>query len=170
MKSFYDLFIHELKDIYNAEQQIVKALPEMVHAAHAPKLKEAFKHHLEETRKHVERLDLIAKELNENLAGQECDAMSGLIKQSHKTLRLNLNADAKDAALIGEAQRIEHYEMAVYGTLRVYARRLGFDRVEKLLEETLKEESHADKKLTSVAEGSIFSEGVNTKAMKRESA
>ncbi len=167
MKNFHELFIKELKDIYNAEQQIVKALPDFVHAAHSPKLKEAFRHHLEETHKHVERLETIAAELNLDLKGVECEAMTGLLKQAHKMAKANYASDVKDAALIGEAQRIEHYEIAVYGTLKTYAKILKLDHVEKLLKETLKEESHADTKLTGVAEGGLFSEGVNTKACKK---
>ncbi|MES2272809.1 MAG: ferritin-like domain-containing protein [Chlamydiota bacterium] len=170
MKEFRDLFVKELRDITNAEIQIIKLLPEMIHAAKSPKLKEAFKAHLEETKKQLHRLENISLELNETLSGVHCDAMRGLLKEAHDAMKANYQCDVKDAALISAAQRIEHYEIAVYGVLITFAKHLKLDKVVALLKETIKEEGHADKKLTEIAEGSFFSEGVNTKACKRKSA
>lgn len=163
-KDFYQLFIQELKDIYNAEKQNVKALPIMASAAHSPMLKEAFRTHWKETKEHVQRLKQIARILGEDLSGSECDAMRGILKEAHKSLDLNYASPVRDASLISEAQKVEHYEIATYGTLKTFAHHLNFPRVEELLNLTIKEEGNTNKKLTKIAEGTIFSKGINVKA------
>src|SRR5262245_26249394 len=125
MKNFYDLFNHELRDIHNAEEQLVKLLPEFAKAAHTPKLKEAFEQHYAETQEHVERLERIAKDLNIELRGRECTAMRMFADEAKKTMAADYPPDVMDAALISSAQRIEHYEIALYGTLKAFAKHLG---------------------------------------------
>lgn len=165
-KDFYQLFIYELKDMYSGEKQMIKALPGMIDAAHSSELKQALQHHFKETKEQLARLQEIEKELNEDLSGTECKAMQGLIKEAHDALKLNFSGAVRDAAIISYAQRIEHYEMAVYGTLRCFAKHLKLANVKNLLDETLKEEGCADKKLTEIAEGSFFTAGLNVKAKK----
>lgn len=164
MKDFYDFFVRELQDIYSAEIQILKALPQMAQAAHSEKLRQAFQSHEEETKEQVKRLEEISRLLKINLQGVVCKAMQGLIQEGQEVLKMPFEADTRDAALISIAQRIEHYEIAVYGCLKTYAQHLEQAEVEDLLEETLSEESAADKKLTSIAEGSLFRAGINKKA------
>lgn len=164
MKNFHDFFIEELKDIYNAEFQILKALPVMAKAVKSTQLKDAFLQHEAETQEQVQRLEKIGGLMKVDLKGRVCKAMQGLIEEGQEILKSPFEADTKDAALISAAQRIEHYEIAAYGSLKTYAKHLGLRDVAKLLEETLKEEGAADKKLTGIAEGGIFREGINTKA------
>ena len=164
MQNFYDFFVKELKDIYNSELQILKALPKMAKAAKSPKLKQAFLSHLEETKGQVKRLEKVGKLMKESLKGEVCKAMHGLLEEGEEILKTAFEKDTKDAALISAAQRVEHYEMAAYGCLKTYAKHLKMKEVEKLLKETLKEEGAADKKLTTIAEGGTFTTGVNTKA------
>lgn len=161
MKNFYQFFIDELKDIYDAENQIVPALREMIEAVSCSKLKEAFESHLKETHNQIERLNKIAKHLKTDISGTKCDAMHGLLKEGHKVLKSTFEPHVKDAAIIGIAQRVEHYEIAVYGSLRTYAEHLKLDEAVALLNETLKEEGNANKRLTKIAEGSLFFDGVN---------
>jgi ferritin-like metal-binding protein YciE len=170
MKDFHDLFINQLNDMYAAELEIEKALPEMAKMAHLPKLKEAFHNHHKETKHQIQRLEKIAEELGLTLAHETCDAIHGILKEGKKLLRGNYPSEVRDAALIVSAQRVEHYEMAVYGVLKSFARHLKLGNVIKLLEESSKEEGYADKKLNEIAEGTLFTMGVNAKALKRESA
>jgi ferritin-like metal-binding protein YciE len=155
VSSFEDLFIHELKDLYSAENQLVKALPKMAKAAGAPELVKAFKSHLEETKNQVKRLEKIATELGVSLKGHKCGAMEGLIEEGSELIKMRMDENLLDAALIGAAQRVEHYEIAGYGVARTFAKLLGHDKVAKLLDETLQEEGDADKKLTKIAISSI---------------
>lgn len=160
-----DLLISELKDIFNAEQQIVEALPKMIKAAESPDLQEAFRNHLEETKEQVKRLRKIFSFLKINEKDVEtCEAMEGLVKEGEEAIENHPKSALRDADLIGKAQRIEHYEISVYGTLRTFAKELGFDDIVDLLQESLDEEANADKKLTKLAEGSILTAGINTKA------
>lgn len=159
-----NLLISELKDIRNAEEQIVQGLPKMIKAAESPDLQEAFKKHLEETREHVRRLDKIFNFLKVNERGETCEAMEGLIKECDEAINDYQRSALRDANLISKAQRIEHYEISVYGTLRTFAKELGYDEVVRLLQETLNEEANADKKLTKLAEGGILTSGINHKA------
>lgn len=159
-----NLFISELKDLMNAEEQIVKALPEMVKAAEDPQLKDAFKKHLEETKSHVARLKKIFGMVGISGKGEVCEAMKGLIQEGSEAIEGYPKSSTRDAALIGKAQRIEHYEISVYGTLRTFAKELNLDEVVDLLQDTLDEEANADKALTKIAEGGMLSSGVNQKA------
>jgi ferritin-like metal-binding protein YciE len=170
MKDFHDLFTHEIRDMYAAELQIEKILPVMVEKAHNPKLKEAFNTHHKETKDQIKRLEKISAQLNVNLNNCECDAISGILKEGKKLSSEHYPPEVLDAALIISAQRVEHYEMAVYGGLKAFAKHLKLDEVLKLLDESSKEEGHADKKLTEIAEGTPFSSGVNVKAIKQRSA
>src|ERR1700740_2150610 len=152
LDSVKDLLIAELRDLYNAEEQLVEALPKMAEAASSTELKNAFSHHLEETRKHVTRLDDVFKSLAEKAGGETCEAMKGLVKEGEQFIKAKGEPDVRDAGLIGAAQRVEHYEMAGYGTARTLAKRLGYQEIATLLDQTLREEGEADKKLTAVAE------------------
>jgi ferritin-like metal-binding protein YciE len=145
------LYVHELKDLYSAENQLLKALPKMENAAKDPGLKKAFAAHLKETQRHVKRLEDIFGRLDFKPGGQKCAGMEGLIEEGSDMIAEDAPADVKDAALIAAAQRIEHYEMAGYGTARTYAEKLGDYRAADILQETLNEEALADQKLTRLA-------------------
>jgi ferritin-like metal-binding protein YciE len=155
LETMQDLFLAELRDLYNAENQLVDALPKMADATSSTELKQAFTHHLEETKKHVTRLDGVFKHLNEDPKGETCEAMKGLVKEGEEFIHAKGKPEVRDAGLIGSAQRVEHYEIAGYGTVRTLAQRLGFHDIAKTLETTLKEEKSADEKLTSVAEANV---------------
>jgi ferritin-like metal-binding protein YciE len=155
-----ELLIDELKDIYNAENQIVKALPKMARAASSPDLRRAFERHLEETRRQVERLDQIGEQLEVKLTGKKCHGMEGLIEEGREIMSEDLEAPARDAGLIGAAQKVEHYEIAAYGTARAHAEMLGYTKIARLLQQTLNEEGATDKKLTQLAENIINVEAV----------
>ncbi|MEX2572428.1 MAG: ferritin-like domain-containing protein [Gemmatimonadota bacterium] len=150
-----DLFKHELKDLYSAEQQILQALPKMAKATEHQELRQAFEDHERMTRDQVRRLDMIADELGYDIKGHTCKGMAGIIKEGEELLDSDAEADVRDAGLIGAAQRVEHYEIAGYGTARTFARRLGHDRAAELLQETLTEEGDTDQRLTNIAEGMV---------------
>ena len=147
-----ELFIDELADVYSAEQQLLKALPKMAKAANSTELQEAFESHLEETQEHVSRLEQIFKSLGETLKRKKCKAMEGLVEEGEEIMEEFEDSAALDAALIAAAQKVEHYEIASYGTLRTWAELLDHQDAVSLLEETLEEEKAADEKLTGVAE------------------
>jgi ferritin-like metal-binding protein YciE len=153
LDTLHGLFVNELKDLYNAENQLLKALPLMAKGATNPELKAAFTEHLEVTRGHVDRLQTIFDQLEASPKGKKCAAMEGLIKEGSELLDEKDDAEASvlDAALIGAGQRVEHYEMAGYGTARTFAKLLGLRDAEKLLQQTLEEEADADKALSSLA-------------------
>jgi ferritin-like metal-binding protein YciE len=155
-----ELLIDELKDLYSAENQIIKALPKMTKAASSPELKRAFERHLEETRRQVERLDQIAESLDVRLTGKKCKGMEGLIEEGKEVMAEDLEENALDAGLIGAAQKVEHYEIAAYGTARTHASMLGLNKAAKLLQQTLDEEGNTDKKLTQLAENIINVEAI----------
>ena len=155
-----ELLVDELKDLYSAENQIVKALPKMAKAASAPELKRAFERHLEETRRQIERLNQIAEALDVRLTGKKCKGMEGLIEEGKEIMEEDLDENAIDAGLIGAAQKVEHYEIAGYGTARTHASLLGYNKVAKLLQQTLDEEGATDKKLSQLAESIINVEAV----------
>jgi ferritin-like metal-binding protein YciE len=157
LDSLDKLFLEELKDVYNAEKQIVAALPRMAKAAEAPELKKAFTNHLRETEGHVDRLERIFKELGQPARGKKCKGMEGLLEEGKEILEEDGEPAVIDAALISAAQRVEHYEIAAYGCLRTYAQLLGYSQAEKLLQQTLEEEEAADKKLTQLGESGINS-------------
>jgi len=152
LQNLHDLYVSELKDLYNAENQLVKALPKMAKLASASELQNAFTEHLEQTRGQVKRLEQIFKHLETSPKGRKCKAMDGLLKEAKDMMQEDAAPPVLDAALIGAAQRVEHYEIAGYGCVRNYARLLGFEDDAQLLGETLEEEAAADKKLTEVAE------------------
>jgi ferritin-like metal-binding protein YciE len=155
LNSLESLFIEELRDIYNGEKQILRALPKMAKAAESAELSQAFTKHLKETQGHVQRLEKILRELGQAVRGKQCKGMMGLLEEGKEKLEEDGEAAVLDAALIASAQKVEHYEIAAYGCLRTYARLLGYDQVAKLLEQTLAEEEAADKKLTQLGEGGI---------------
>jgi ferritin-like metal-binding protein YciE len=146
-----ELYIDELRDIYNAETQLVKALPKMAKAATNEQLRSGFEEHLEQTRGHVSRLDQIFEELDEKPTGKKCAGMEGLVKEGGEMISEDFEPEVKDAGLIGAAQRVEHYEIAAYGTVRAFAELLGDSRAVDLLSQTLEEEKETDKKLTQLA-------------------
>jgi ferritin-like metal-binding protein YciE len=152
LDSLHDLYVNELKDLYNAENQLLKALPRMAKAATAPELKAAFTEHLEVTRKQVERLEQIFTELGVSPKGKKCKAMEGLVEEGKEVMEEDGDPSVIDAALIAAGQRVEHYEMAGYGCVRTFANLLGYEDAATLLQETLDEEGEADKKLTELAE------------------
>jgi len=155
-----ELLVDELKDIYSAESQIVRALPKMARAASSPDLKRAFERHLEETRRQVERLDQIGNTLDVKLTGKKCKGMEGLIEEGKEIIEEDFDENAIDAGLIGAAQKVEHYEIAAYGTARTHATLLGYNKIARLLQQTLNEEGATDKKLTQLAESIINVEAV----------
>jgi ferritin-like metal-binding protein YciE len=151
VESIDDLFLDELKDLYSAEKQITKALPKMVKAASTPELSQAFSSHLEETKGHVERLEKIFEMLGKRGTGKTCEGMKGVLEEGSEAISEIEKGPVRDAALIGAAQRVEHYEMAGYGTVRSFAQLLGKQEMVTLLEETLSEEKAADEKLTKIS-------------------
>lgn len=158
LKTLQDLFIHELKDLYSAETQLVKALPKMAKAATNEDLRAGFEEHLEETKNHVTRLEEIAKMCECKLTGHKCKAMAGLIEEGAELIDEDADDNVRDAGLIGAAQRVEHYEIAGYGTTAALAKLLGHEDAVELLVETLEEEKATDEKLTELAETAINAE------------
>jgi ferritin-like metal-binding protein YciE len=154
-----ELYVDELKDIYSAENQLVKALPKMAKAATSDELRTGFEEHLEQTRGHVQRLEQIFKALGEKPTGKKCKGMEGLVAEGQEMMEEDFEDDLMDAALISAAQRVEHYEIAAYGTVRTYAELLGEDEAVTLLEQTLGEEKETDQKLSDLASD------INVKAM-----
>jgi len=161
ISSLKELFVEELKDVYDAENQIVKALPKMAKATSTPELRKAFEDHLEQTKGHVRRLEQIFEGLGEQAKAKKCDGLRGIIEEGADVISDGEEGPVRDAGLIAGAQRVEHYEMAAYGSLKTWAGQLGDDRAASLLEETLNEEKEADKLLTKIA----TSGGVNTEAV-----
>jgi ferritin-like metal-binding protein YciE len=164
LQTLRDLFIEQLQDLYSAETQLVQALPEMAASASHDELREAFQHHLEETRGHVARLTEIFGELGTSTSAETCKGMQGLIAEGREFVTSGGDSSVRDAALIAAAQRVEHYEIAAYGTVRTLADVLDLDHAKDLLDQTLDEESNADKLLTKIATGGMFKTGVNEQA------
>jgi ferritin-like metal-binding protein YciE len=146
------LFLDELADVYNAEQQLTKALPKLAKAAQSDELREALEEHLEETEEHISRLEQVAESLDETLKRKTCKAMQGLIAEGDDIVKEQKNSSALDAGIIAACQKVEHYEIASYGTLVAWAEQMGHDDAVKLLRQTEEEEATADEKLTEVAE------------------
>jgi ferritin-like metal-binding protein YciE len=161
METLHDLLIEHLQDLYSAEIQLVKALPEMEKAAHNPQLKAAFSKHLKQTEVHVDRLDRICKELGRSPKGKHCKGMEGLIAEGKELIKEKPDAEVLDAGIIAAAQKVEHYEISGYGTGRTFAQVLGLQDVANLLQTTLDEEGQTDKDLTALAEKSINLNAVN---------
>jgi ferritin-like metal-binding protein YciE len=157
--SLRKLYVEELKDLYSAEKQILQALPRMAKKASNPQLKAGFEEHLRQTEEQVKRLDRIFEALGKSGRGKKCKGMEGLLEEGKEVLQEDMDDETRDAALIAAAQRVEHYEIAGYGTVRTYAQLLGEDAAVKLLQQTLDEEGATDKKLTALAES------INVEAM-----
>jgi ferritin-like metal-binding protein YciE len=150
-----ELLVDELKDLYSAETQLTQALPKMAKAAESNDLRAAFESHLEQTRVHAQRIEEICSDLKTTPTGKNCAGMQGLIKEGEEIIQNDAESEPKQAALIGAAQRVEHYEIAAYGTARAHARQLGYLKAVELLSQTLEEEKETDKKLTKVAENRV---------------
>jgi ferritin-like metal-binding protein YciE len=163
LNTLQDLFDHEIADLYDAESQLVAALPKLAQAASNNELRSAFQHHLDETRDHVRRLEDIRGQIGSSLT-EQCDGMRGLIREGDEIVMGSGDPAVKDAALISAAQRVEHYEIAAYGTARTLADELDLDEASDLLDQTLDEESNADKLLTKIATGGMLKTGVNQAA------
>ncbi len=144
LESLRDLYVEQLQDLYNAEQQLIKALPKMARAASSEELKAAFEDHLGQTRQHAQRIETIFEQMGEKAKGKKCKAMEGLVEEGGEVIKEDMDDGIKDAALIAAAQRVEHYEIAGYGCVRAYATRLGEDDAATLLSQTLQEEKAAD--------------------------
>jgi len=171
VESLRDLYLEQLQDLYNAEQQLIKALPKMAKAATSEELKTAIENHLEETKVQAERIETICEHMGEKASGKKCKAMEGLIKEGTETMGEDMEDSLMDAALIADAQRVEHYEIAGYGCVHAYATRLGEEEAAELLAQTLAEEKAADTKLNEIAEElnlELSSEPENTDTEKRQ--
>jgi ferritin-like metal-binding protein YciE len=153
--TLHDAFIDELRDTYDAEKQLTKALAKLAKASSNPKLRQAFESHLEETQGQIERLEQIFESLDENVRGKHCDGIAGIIEEGKSIMEQDFDETTMDACLIAAGQRAEHYEMAAYGTLVAWAQAMGHTDAARLLQQTLDEEKAADKKLSSLAEGGI---------------
>jgi ferritin-like metal-binding protein YciE len=164
MNTLKELLVHELKDLYNAERQLIKALPRMAKAANHGALKTALNSHLDETKDHVRRLERAFKLLDLTPRGTKCDAMQGLIAEGAKMTKMNGDASVLDAGLIAAAQRVEHYEIAAYGCARAFAALTGEDEIADLLQQTLDEESAANETLTHLATSGINDEALHATA------
>lgn len=160
VRTMEDLLHDELKDLYDAEKQLVKALPKMAKASTSEQLRNGFLEHLEQTRGHVTRLEQAFEKLGHKIAGKKCQAMEGLIEEGEELAGEVQQGPVLDAGLISAAQRVEHYEMAGYGSARTFANTLGHKDVARLLEQTLNEEKETDQKLTKIAEGMVNEEAV----------
>src|SRR6185436_4625242 len=159
--TLHDAFLDELRDAYDAEKQLTKALPKLAKAATSPVLRDAFEAHLEETRGHVERLEQVMEGLGEKVRGKHCDGIEGIIEEGNSVMEEDFDETTMDACLIAAGQRAEHYEMAAYGTLVAWAKAMGHTDAVDLLQETLDEEKAADEKLTALAEAGINQEAAD---------
>ena len=155
MATLEDLYTDLLKDLYSAEKQLVKALPKMAKNAQAPDLQKAFQEHLRQTEGQVERIERIFTEMGGSPRGKKCVGMEGLIEEGNELLQEEAEPDVLDAGLIAAAQKVEHYEIAGYGTARAWAQRLGYEKAARMLQETLDEESMANEKLNKIAESHV---------------
>jgi ferritin-like metal-binding protein YciE len=164
LRSLDDVFTEQVADLLSAEQQLVEALPKVAGAASSDKLRNAIGEHLEETRGHVRRIEEVMRSVDLGFPQERCEGIAGLIKEGDEIVKATGDSAAKDAALIAAAQRVEHYEIAGYGTARALADELGYSEAASLLSETLDEEKAADKKLNSIATGGLVRSGVNEKA------
>jgi ferritin-like metal-binding protein YciE len=150
-ESLHDLYLNELHDLYHAENQIIKALPKMIESANSTELRNALANHLEQTRTHVDRLEQVFRLHNEEIKGEKCKGMQGILDEGKDFVKHDENLDVRDAAIIASAQKVEHYELAGYGTARRWAQLMSQDEAARLLQQTLDEEGEADKKLTDIA-------------------
>jgi ferritin-like metal-binding protein YciE len=167
IESMEDLFVEQIEDLYDAEQRLVKALPKMAEASTSPELRQAFESHLDETRGHVTRLEQVFLALRKKPKSQTCDAMKGLIEEGEDMISNTGQSPVRDAGLIAAANRVEHYEIAAYGTVRTLAKALGVNEAVSLLNATLAEEKMADEKLTSLAETSVNQQALRSAPVSR---
>src|SRR3979411_2929345 len=170
LNSLKELYLEELRDLYSAETQLVKALPKMVKGASSPELKQAFGNHLEQTKEHVERLNEIFNRLDEKPTGKTCKAMKGLIEEGSEMLKEEGEESVIDAGLIGAAQRVEHYEIASYGTVRTFANLLGEEEAADLLQGTPERAGDTEKELSALAEGIVNEEALSEDGEEKEVA
>ena len=159
--TLHDAFIDELRDVYDAEKQLIKALPKMAKAAHSDELRRLLEEHLEETRGQVTRLEEVFASIEEKPRGKHCEGIAGIIEEGKSVMEEDLDESTLDACIVAAGQRAEHYEMAAYGTLVAWARAMGHEDAAELLEQTLEEEKTADEKLSAVAEGGINQEAAH---------
>jgi ferritin-like metal-binding protein YciE len=162
IESMDELFLSEIRDLYDAEKQLTKALPKMAKAAESEELTAAFQEHLQQTQGQVERLQQVFDALGQKSGGKKCAAMEGLIEEGEEIIKEGEESPVRDAGLIAAAQKVEHYEISGYGSARTHARMLGHDEAERLLQETLDEEKEADEKLNEIAEGMVNPEAAGT--------
>ena len=155
LESLHDLYLSELKDLYSAENQIIKALPKVIEKTSSPELRQALESHLEQTRGHVTRLEEVFQMHGEEPKKMKCKGMQGVLDEGEEMLGFDAPPDVRDAAIISSCQRVEHYEIAAYGSVRTYAEQMGHDRAAAVLQETLDEEKEADEKLTDIAESRV---------------
>lgn len=164
LNALHDVYVEQLKDMYSAEKQLVEALPKMAQTASTPELRQAFESHLQETENHLQRIQDILHELDENPGSKVCKGMEGLIEEGSEAMKKDGAPKTRDALLILAAQKVEHYEIASYGAIRAYARTLGYDDAEGTIDEILDQEYEADQKLDDIAEGGVLEEGLNEQA------
>jgi ferritin-like metal-binding protein YciE len=164
VRSVNDLLLDELRDIYHAEKQLVKALPKMAKKAKSDELRQAFEHHLEETKGQVDRLDQVFEQLNARSSGKRCEAMEGLVEEAKEMMEEITTPEVLDAAMIAAAQKVEHYEIASYGSVQALAEALGHKDAARLLEQTLEEEKKADRKLNQIALSGVNQTALRTAA------
>lgn len=158
LKTLEDLFYHELRDLYSAETQMIDALPKMMQEVSNNDLKEALEHHLKETKQHKQRLEEISKDLDFSIEGETCEAMKGLIREAKSFIAEDADEDVRDAGIISDAQRVEHYEIAAYGSAIAHAKQIGKNDIADKLHTTLEQEKSADLKLTTLAKKQINQE------------
>lgn len=166
LSALYDVYVEQLKDMYSAEKQLVDALPKMAEAASTRQLQQAFENHLSETRGHLNKVQTILDELNENPGNKHCKGMEGLVEEGSEVIKKEGSPATRDVALILAAQKVEHYEIATYGGLRAYARVLGFDEAADTLDGILDQEYEADQTLDDIAEGGALEAGLNEEAVR----
>ena len=155
LNSLHDLYLSELKDLYSAENQIIKALPKVIEKTSSPELRQALESHLEQTRGHVTRLEEVFQMHGEEPKKMKCKGMQGVLDEGDEMLGFDATPDVRDAAIISSCQRVEHYEIAAYGSVRTFAEQMGHDRAAAILQQTLDEEKDADEKLTDIAESRV---------------
>jgi len=155
LNSLHDLYLSELKDLYSAENQIIKALPKVIEKTSSPELRQALESHLEQTRAHATRLEEVFQMHGEEPKKMKCKGIQGVLDEGEDVLGFDATPDVRDAAIISSCQRVEHYEIAAYGSVRTYAEQMGHDRAAAILQQTLDEEKEADEKLTDIAESRV---------------
>lgn len=160
-KTLHEAFVHEIRDIYDGERQITRALPKMIKKATSEDLRAALEEHLEQTQGQLERLEQVFASLDENVRGKRCEGIAGLVEEAKTMMEEDMDDAAMDASLVGAGQKVEHYEMATYGTLVAWARAMGHEEAAELLQQTLDEEKAADEKLNSIAEGGLNQEAAD---------